>query len=477
MFLKDSFIYTIPTIVSRGLSFFLVPLYTRVLAPGDYGALDLLLAFATLANLSVALEISQGLSIYYTEAKTKSEKSRFASSAFWFSFGAYGTFLIVGLFFSAPLSNFLLNTSGLEKYFQLALLYIFVNGLNTLVHSQFRWQHLPKLYATGSLIQLVATTGVAIVLTYFLSWGLAGVLWGMIAGCAAGLCFGLSRLRGDTFGLKASWPAIRLMVLFSIPLVPSSISSYLNFWVDRILINHFLSLNEVGLYGIGYRFASVTALATVGFNAALTPYIYKFYQLPETPQKIESIFRIFISIALTLYLGMGLFSEEIVRLMTTGAYHSAAHLPVLIIPGVLMGSMYLFFPGIAIAKKTYILMWINIAGAFVNFVLNWFLIQHFGIFGAAFSTTFSGFVVLAIQYRISQKLYFIPFNWSQVSICLAGVVAIIFFSKFVIHTVGWLSFFKIPLLALLPVLLVGTGLVKRSEVTDTLRLFSWKAKT
>ena len=59
--LRDSLVYGLATVLSRGMAFFLLPLYTHVLTVSQYGAYDLLITLGALANLTIALEISQGL--------------------------------------------------------------------------------------------------------------------------------------------------------------------------------------------------------------------------------------------------------------------------------------------------------------------------------------------------------------------------------------------------------------------------------
>ena len=84
-FLKDSVLYGAAGILSRGISVLLVPLYTRVLSPGDYGSLDMLLAFGALVNLVVALEVTQAVARFYPDAATPAEKGSLASTALWFT--------------------------------------------------------------------------------------------------------------------------------------------------------------------------------------------------------------------------------------------------------------------------------------------------------------------------------------------------------------------------------------------------------
>ena len=127
--LKDSVIYALPTFVSRGLSLFLVPLYTRVLVPGDYGALDLFMVFAGIVNLTVAMEISQAVARFYTSEKEPLKKISYASTAFWFTIVSLFLFCSIVLVFVVPISKFVMGKSGLELIFKIGILHLFLYGL------------------------------------------------------------------------------------------------------------------------------------------------------------------------------------------------------------------------------------------------------------------------------------------------------------------------------------------------------------
>ena len=103
-FFKDSFVYGLSNVISRGIAPFLLPLYTRVFSPTDYGVIDILTIVATLVNLTVALEITQGVMRHYAEAASAGDRARFVSTALWFSMVMYGLFVLVALWSSEPLT-------------------------------------------------------------------------------------------------------------------------------------------------------------------------------------------------------------------------------------------------------------------------------------------------------------------------------------------------------------------------------------
>ena len=50
-FLKDSLVYAVASLLSRGLSFLLVPFYSRYLSKQDFGLLDIGISVVVIANV------------------------------------------------------------------------------------------------------------------------------------------------------------------------------------------------------------------------------------------------------------------------------------------------------------------------------------------------------------------------------------------------------------------------------------------
>ena len=161
-FFKDSVIYTLPSIVSKGMTLLLIPLYTRVLSPADYGSLDLLLVFMSIINLTVALEVSQGVARYYSMASEPLNKIEYASTAFWFTLGCYSLFAVIASVNSEQLSSLVMAREGFGNVFQVAILYIWANGLFYLIQNQFRWELRSKRYAIVSILSAVTTAIVSV---------------------------------------------------------------------------------------------------------------------------------------------------------------------------------------------------------------------------------------------------------------------------------------------------------------------------
>lgn len=474
-FFRDSITYLIPSVISRGLSLFLVPLYTLVLIPSDYGVLDLLLAFGSFINLIVGFEVSQGVARYYPESANREDKILYASSAFWFTVMCYSTFLILSLSLSASMSTWMLGSRKYEIVFKLGMVYLWLNGLFYLIQNQFKWELRSKEYAWVSLIVSIGTAGFSVWLVYLLRWGLMGTLYGMIIGTSAGCLYGIWKLR-DSFRFRFHKAHLQRMLQFSIPLVPAGLAAFVSTYIDRVMIKQYLSLTEVGLYGVAFRLASIISLVMIGFQGALTPLIYTYHREEKTPAQLAIIFRFFIMVSLTAFLGMSLFAKEIIMLITSPQYYDSYKIVKYLVPSILLLSMYIFAPGIGIAKKNKYILWISISGAILNTFLNIILIPFLGTTGAAFATLIASLISFVLYMTISQKLYYVPHQWKKLISCtglaILLVVLGIYFNHETIKDILIKSF-----LLLLGMTTFIFSLLSRSELNAALaNWFSFKEK-
>jgi len=469
-FLKDSAAYAIPTIISRGLSFILVPLYTRVLSPADFGSLDLLLVFASLVNLTIALEVSQGVARFFAAEIRQDRKVAYASSAFWFTLGCYSVFAALMLMLTPYIASVIMGQAGLELAFQFGVIYMWSNGLFCLVLNQFRWELRSSHYTIVSLVMAFATGGVSVWFAYFQNWGLIGLLFGMAAGCLTATALGLWWLR-DSVRLYFDTERLKEMLAFSTPLVFSGIAVWVSLYIDRMMIKYLLSIEEVGLYGIGSRLASVSTLAIVGFQAALTPLIYANYKNPDTPRQLEQIFRLFLSFALLVYLVLTLFAIDILVLMATPEFYGGAIVVMFLVPAILLGNMYIFAPGIGIAKKTHLIVWINVMGGLLNIGLNYWLIPIFGIRGAGVATMMSYGGIFAAYTFFGQRFYPIPHNWTRIfaAMGVAALIAGMLPHLTLPNTARWIA--NILGILAFTIVALSLGLIKQNEISSGWRLF------
>ena len=398
--------YGAATVLSRAASIVLVPVYTRILVPADYGRLDLMTAFASLVNVTVALEISQGVARHFVDAPSAADRRAYASTSLWFSVVAYSLFAVVALVVADPLSRLVVGSSHPELI-EAGALWIWATGMFYLIQNQLRWKLDPRGYAVVSILTTVTSIGFSVIFVVFLRLGVVGVLVGQALGSLCGLALGLRLLRG-VYGPVFDTRRLGEMLRFSAPLVPSGVAVFVTLYVDRIAVAHFMTVGDVGVFGIGYRIASITALVMIAFQAALTPLVYQHYREAETPEELAGLFRLFVAFALTMCLGLALYADQLVSVFTTPAFYHGADVVPLLAPAVLIASMYIFAPGLAIQKRTGSIALLNVGQAVLNLALNVLLIPILGIAGAALATLLGASAAFAGYMVMSQQTYHVP---------------------------------------------------------------------
>ncbi|HMT10180.1 MAG TPA: hypothetical protein PKA39_00990, partial [Ignavibacteria bacterium] len=78
--LKESFIYGLSGYISKFIGVFLLPLYTAVLSPSDYGILDLLNSVAVFSSFLIISGTDASVGYYYFRKEFQAEKNILVSS-------------------------------------------------------------------------------------------------------------------------------------------------------------------------------------------------------------------------------------------------------------------------------------------------------------------------------------------------------------------------------------------------------------
>jgi len=404
---RDGVVYAAGSILARGIALLMLPLYTRVLAPADYGALDLIVTCGVLVNLVVPLETAQALARFWNEREAGEPRRRLAGTAWSFTLAGYVLFVAITLPLAGPIAQALLGDERFVDPLRAGIAFIAVNGLFLLLQNQFRWELRPRAYAAVSVLYALLTLAFVALFALGLGAGLEGVLWAQFA--AAALCTALSLvwLRG-TLSLGLHRADLAAMLRFSLPLVPAGIAVFGSFYINRLMLNALATLDDVGQFGIASRLAGMVTLVLVGIQGALTPLIYAHHHEAETPARLARLFEGFVAVALVACAAIGLFGRELVATFATADYASAAPLLVWLAPAALLAQMYIFAPGIAIAKKTGWQLLITLASAVLGAALNGLLIPLAGPMGAALATLAAGALFFGAWLVASQKLYPLP---------------------------------------------------------------------
>lgn len=423
-FFRDSAIYFVPAVVSSGISFFLFPFYAHHFTPRQYGAFDLLTLTGMLVGWTVALEIYQGVGRYVAGETDTARATGYASTALWFAVGAYAVFALVVELFAEPVARVLLGAGASVSLLRIAVAWMSVQGILAIAQAQLRWQLRPVAFTVGALINAIITVVASAALVFGAGLEVEGAIAGQLIGSTLALVYVLAATRG-TFRLHFDRRRCREMLAFSAPLVPSSVGVFLNLYADRLVIQHVRSLYDVGLYGVGYRLAMIVALLLTGIQGAAMPLILSRKDDRSTPADLARILQIVTALSLATFVAVTILATPALRVLAAPEYQSASSVVPFLVLSVAFANMYVFAPGMSIAKKTLPMTTLTVIAGAANLGLALLLVRPFGIVGAGIataSTSFAWFIAIMVA---SQRHYAVPHHWRQLCLALVCVTTFV----------------------------------------------------
>lgn len=422
-FFKDSAIYTSAGVLSNGIAFLLFPFFAHVLKTREYGVIDIMGLLTTLAFLTVALEINQGLARYVAGLKKGRERSDYASTALLYSLASYTAFAVLVLALAEPLTNALLGPQVDTWVMRVGVIGMWAAGLLYVVQDQLRWQLRPKAFALVSVSNAAVTTSASAVFVLGFNAGALGALGGQLMGAVFALTLALS-LSSGTYRMHFDRAKCLRMLRYSIPLVPSSVGVFLNAYADRLAIQHEGSLSQVGIYGVGFRVSIVITLLLMGVQGATTPLVLARHSDPATPRELAHVFRIFCAVGCLVFLALSVLAVPLVNLLAAPAYASASTVVPYLVLAALLSGLYVFAPGPTIAERTRIYAFVNVTAGLLNLGLAFALVPVLGIRGAGIATLASSALFFVSIMAFSQRLYPVPHEWRRLAAALTAATAI-----------------------------------------------------
>ena len=205
----------------------------------------------------------------------------------------------------------------------------------------------------------------------------------------------------------------------------ASISGIIYAYVDSIMIGYLLTPTDVGYYRAAYSIV----FAIVGLIASLRGVLLPtFTQLSinDINRALERLIRYSSIIAFPLALLISYFSRDIVKLIYgtdyLNAYYAMTFLSFAIIPGAFNYLVTIFNA----KERADISAFIVTSSMIPNVVLNYFLIIHMGIAGAAIATVISRFFVIALSVFLLFRLFRISLKASSILKPLVSSLAMLF---------------------------------------------------
>lgn len=375
---SDTVILAIGTFGSKLLVFLLMPLYTALLSPSQYGTAELITGTANLIMPFACVGITNGIFRFAAEKGTDRE-GVFSSSMVLLGAGLCGTVLLgaVALCIGAAWRTEIL----------LVVLYVLAADLQAVCAQYVRAVDRTRLFAVQGILNTLVTVGFNILFLMAFDLGVTGYVLSTVVGNLLTTAFLVVSARlWRVFRLShVSRTAMRELFRFSLPMVPTTICWLITDLSDRYLVSWFCGEAVNGVYSAAYKIPTIVNLVSGIFMQAWQfSAVVQSADGEECSRFYSQVFRGFLSVIFIGSGGLILLSPWLCRLLLNSAYHEAwRYMPTLLCSAALESVVSFLASVYMVRKKSMHSFLTAVAGTGLNLLLNFLFIPRTGTFGGA----------------------------------------------------------------------------------------------
>ncbi len=393
---KDSAIYAVGTIASQIAGFIMIPIYTRVLTPADYGIIETMMRVVDVVNILLTMGMVEAFLRHYNLAKDENDRRRLIATTFSFNL----LVIVAGCLLTLPLAPQLTKLAfGHERYTHYVaiwLIAILINNLMDLPLTLWRAQGKPWRFTTVSVSRLLTQLTTNIIFVVLLRWGVWGVVMSNLINASvwsAALAIAVRR----RYGILLDFGWLRSVLRYGIPLVPASFSQFLLHYSDRFFLTRYVTESELGLYSLAYRFGMLVSIFMRVVVMAWYPWVFATAKSLADVTPIRRAAALVLVVLATTASTLILLTEVVLRVMSAPQFWQASRYVSLVAMG------YWFFAahipwsvGARLASRTDVVAKAHVLTAVISVLGYAVLIPRYGAWGAAVMTLCS-FICLSLS--------------------------------------------------------------------------------
>ena len=402
---KNTIILTIGKICTQFISFLLLPLYTSLLLPEEYGTVDLITTYVALIVPLCNWQFESGLFRFLIDYREKREqqKTLFSTVIITNIMQAF-VFLILYLciqnFVHSEYKIFLLLNVELSIFLNTFLQFPRGLGNNT-------------NYTVASFISAVSTVISNVIFIAIFKMGAYGLLFSSILAQIITIIYlFISEKMWQYISFKQfDKVCFKQVFQYSIPLVPNQLSWWIVGVSDRTIVSYFLGVAANGIYSIANKFSSVFITFYNIFNLSWTESVALHIHDDDSQQFLEKtinlMFQLFSAICLGIIAVMPFAFPIMIKSNYAGAYEQIPILMLAVLFQVVVGLYSVIY--VALKKSTEIAK-TSFYAAVINIVVDLVLIKFIGIYAASISTLVAQATMATYRYFHVKKYIDIKLN-------------------------------------------------------------------
>jgi O-antigen/teichoic acid export membrane protein len=477
-------IYGIPSVLGRILSYLLVPLYTRVFLPGEYGTVNVFYSYASFLMVIVTYGMETAF-FRFNEHETDRE-SVFSTSMISLTFSSI-LFLSLVSFYAGHIAQWIDYPNHKEYVVWFAWI-LALDALAAIPFAYLRAEHRPSRFATIKMIGIGINIGLNLFflllcpyvishfpgslpgrfidLIYRPHWGIEYIFVSNLIASSVTLIMLLPQISSVRWKIHPElW---KRMLLYAFPLLFAGMAGIVNETFDRLLLRYLLPKDiasyQVGIYAACYKISILMTIFIQAYRYAAEPFFFAQAKEKDAKEVYAKIMDYFIIVVSLIFLVTMLYLNDFIMPILVGKkyWEGKGVIPVLMMANLFLGVYYNLSIWYKLTGKTSWGAWLSLIGAIITLILNFWWIplssQHiiYGYYGSAWATFICYGAMMILSYLIGQKYFPVNYNLGKftgylgLSILLYAISTIVISELKVIsigfHTILLLIFMSVVLL-------------------------------
>lgn len=426
-------VYVLGNLLQKAAAFLLIPLYTYYLSPGDFGITGIVQSTNQILTIVLALGINSAIQRYYYDYyEDETQLKQYISSTFLF-LTVTASAASLGLYLGGkPVWNVLFRQVPFAPYAQLMIWTVWGSVLTQYALNLYRARQKSVRFVVTQLGSFLLTTTATIYFVAFRHLGARGQLMGLLVGSVVTAIVSSMLLFKEYLSLQVDWKFIRVSMVYGVPLIPHLIAQWVKTSLDRLILENFTTLSEVGIYTLGYKIGLIMQVLVNSTNRAYVPYFFEMMKSHAHPEnRFKKIVAFYIAIFGSVCLVGVLFGRDILQLLAPPSYYAAAIIVPLILFGFLINGYYfLAVNPLFYFEQTAWVPWLTGTAAVASVGLNFLLVPRLGALGAAWSFVASTTLTCVLTFLVSRKFWKIELPYGRYLLLNAYILAVVLWKTF-----------------------------------------------
>lgn len=420
-------IYGLSSIIGRVLAYLLVPIYTRVFLPEEYGVVNELYAYVSLLLVLLTYGMETA---FFRFSEMEDDKPKVYSTALISLLVSTGVFMMVALFSYRPLADVLRYPDHSEYILWFAII-VSMDALTAIPFARLRAENKPKRFATIKLLNIAFNIGLnlffIVLCPYLLRKGLYTGAVNAVYNPQIGVGYiFISNLISSAFTIllllpeylripyrfdRALW---KRMIVYALPLLVVGTAGIINETMDRIFLKYLLpedvAMAQLGIYGACYKISLLMTIFIQAFRFAAEPFFFAQSRESDARKTYADVMKYFVIVCSLIFLAVMLYMDVVKYFVGSNYYEGLPVVPILLLANLFLGIYFNLSIWYKLTGQTRFGAYISVGGAVLTIVLNVLWIPWIGYMGSAWATFLCYFGMMVASYLLGQRHYPVKYN-------------------------------------------------------------------